>query len=296
MLVVLADYTFADCGKDKFAPCTCSDASKGSTITCNRVPVATVKTMFSKVKQYSFDYLVITPNSKDTIIPAGLIGNHTFGGLTINCPNRFTPLMVDPMAFTLTGVMTAALTVKNCDLSKLDWSFIKSFNSMTDLTVTTSSNLHTMFYTFPSSNLNDLYRITLTFITGMNGFANASLKYPPILQAELEKVEISYCYDLTDAALDRLLTKWIVPSGKDSIEELTIIGNSLTTIPLNLPAMDGLYKVDFSNNMQPLSLQNGDFDFTNANGLQPIQFLLMDNSLIYYIEPGTFKGQQHIIF
>jgi len=228
MLVLMAGNILADCGKDKYAPCSCStDTKMETTITCNRATVSTVKTMFSNVKKYYFDNLIITPNSKDTMIPAGLIGNHTFGGLTINCPSRLTPLVIDQTSFSLTKTKTNSLNIKNCDLSKLDWSFIKDFKTLSELTVAFSSNLHTMFYTFPGSTLTSLKDLTLTSITGMNGFANSSLKYPPILAAGLDYVEISYCYDLSDAALDRFLTKWLLPSGMDTIDDLIISGNSL---------------------------------------------------------------------
>ena len=132
----------------------------------------------------------------------------------------------------------------------------------------------------------------------MNGFENSSLAFPPILRGNLKTLEITYCYDLLDDALDRFLTKWAVPSGMDTLMGLYMSGNSLTRIPLNLPALDALTLADFRNNMQPMTLQTGDFHFRDmgTGKLQPIKFLLLDNSGIYYIEPGTFKGYSQFIF
>jgi len=154
-----------------------------------------------------------------------------------------------------------------------------------------------MFNTLPGSSLTSLTELTLTKITGMNGFANSSLKYPSVLAAGLKTVDISFCYDLSDDALDSLLTKWIVPSGMDTLSQLFITGNSLTKMPLNLPALDALKVIDFGSNMNPMKLKTGDFNFRDmgTGQLQPIQYLLLDNSQIYYIEPGTFKGHPKFI-
>lgn len=69
---------------DSFAPCFCLPG--GLNVVCDD-PVATIKTVFSKSKVKSIEYLLIAVKSGDSKIPANFTGNvKIIGGLEFICP------------------------------------------------------------------------------------------------------------------------------------------------------------------------------------------------------------------
>jgi len=249
---------------DPFAPCTSSDTRTGLFVFCDKVPVATVKNVFIKVKNPIYiDELLLIPNLNDSKIIAGIIGSHTIGKLDLYCPIRKTnPLLVDPAAFTQTKSVTDTLQVSNCDMKSVDWSFLKGFSNLSFIIFDYNSNLHTTFYTFPTSTLTSLNTFFLLGMVGMNGFNNASLKFPPPVPNGLSSFWIWFAYDMTTAAVQNLLAKFVTPKSQNTLTSIQLGGNAFTTVPSEFSKYTQLTDVQFWENSQPWQIQSGAFNIT----------------------------------
>lgn len=254
---------------------------------CNRVPVTAVKNVFNKVKDPSYIYsLLLIPNLNDTKITDNIIGYHTISALTISCPARKTnPLIVDAAAFTATKLVTSTIQITGCDLKLVDWSFLKGFSRLFFFSIQYASNLHTTFYTMPSSTFTSLNYFSLYGIDGMNGFSNTSLKFPPPVPKGLSAFWVWFSYDLTTAAVQNLLAKWVTPTSTNTLTNVVLGGNNLTTIPPDVSKYTKANDVNFWDNSQPMSIQSGAFNYSI-----PIQSLLLEASQIMSVSPGAFIG------
>ena len=279
--------SMADCTTDSFSPCSCTDTASGSSVTCNRVSVTTVQTVFIGVTSYSIAQLTLTPSSTDAKIIANVTGNHAIYSLTINCPNRASPLVVDSAAFSLTSLATSSLTVQNCNLSQINWSFLTGFTNLSSFSISYASDFHRNFVTFPGSTLTRLSSFSLNSVTGLNGFYNLSrsYKFPSLPPNGLTTVSITNCYDLTDDAIDRLFTFWVTLSSQDTLTSLTLSGNNVTKVPIDVPKFSLLDTVDMSNNQQTWLIPINSFNFK-----VPVKSLKLDNSKIYQISGFAFTG------
>lgn len=273
---------------DPFAPCKSSDTSTGLYVFCDRAPVATVKNVLSKVKNPNYiDHLFLIPNGNDSKIIAGIIGDHKIGWLSLYCPIRKTnPLLVDPGAFTGTKLVTDTLSISNCDLNFVDWSFLKGFSNLSYISFDYNSNLHTTFYTFPASTLTSLQVFYLLGMIGMNGFSNASLKFPPPVPNGLSSLWIWFAYDMTTQAAQNLLAKWVTPTSKDTLTSIQLGGNSLTAIPSDISKYSQLTDVQFWENAQPWNIQSRALNIT-----VPVKTIYLDASRIASVSAGAFLGK-----
>lgn len=277
--------------RSSVAPCICNGPAWDSSteITCNRVSVTTVRTMFGRLTNtVAIGALTLTPNANDTMIPANVIGKQKIAQLTLNCPSRFTNFRVDRLAFASSAQTVSSVSISNCDLFMVDWSFLTNFTKMTSFSVSSSDNIHWTFNTFPSGTLTSLTSITLQKIRNMNGFQNPYFKYPAIVAQGLTAVTIKYCYDFGDDALENLLTKWITPSSVDTLTQLDLSGNSLTQIPLDMPKFKKLYVLRLFENLVPWTIQSYAFNIELPPSSRST--LMLDDSEIQSIEPGAFQG------
>lgn len=277
---------------DSFAPCVCEYDSSTMFypwVTCNQVPVATVKTIFSKIKSNDYlEKLIITPNRNDTKIISNILGNRvTTGNLNLGCPTRSIPLVIDPAAFSnATKEVTSVLTILNCELNKLNWAFLSGFNNLVSINVLSCSNFHSTFSTFPSASLTRLTSLYLKSIIELDGFSSSTIRFPPPLPNGLESLYIGYCYNFGSVALGNLLTKWVTPTSQDTMLLLAVTGNNLTQIPPDVSKFKSLAFVEFYENMQPLKLSKGAFNFST-----PVQAIYMDYSKIAFVPTGAYSGK-----
>lgn len=292
IIATIIGSVIGQCPTDTLTPCTCSSNSSVTAlpniVNCNRVSLSQVKSVFTtNVKTYYIPSLILTPSSSDSIIIANVTANHAIGSLTINCPNRITPLQVDPSAFTNTKLATSSLTVQNCNLSSLNWAFLTDFSNLSSLSISSASDLHQTFYTLPTSTLTILSSFNLFSVMGMNNFYNTSRKFrwPAPAPYGFDSVRIWYCYDLGDDAIDYFFTRFITPSSEDTLLNLGLAGNNITYIPKDVQRYNQLRSSEFFENLQPWSIQTNAFQFQ-----QPVNYLSIDDNQITYIAPGAFSG------
>lgn len=222
----------------------------------------------------------------DKKIPANIIGNHSIELITLTCPIRNSnPLLVDPAAFRLTSSDTYGISIYNCDLQYVDWSFLKDFSNLMTFSIQTSSNLHKSFYTLPTATLTSLYTFKLKSVMGLNGFNSTSLKFPAPPPYGLITFSVKYCYDVGHEALGNLMAKWVTPTSIDTLRTIYLIGNSLTRFPPEINKYNQVNTAEFWANRPPLKIQSGSFNFK-----APVDYLAIDNANVVSISPGAFQG------
>ena len=179
-----------------YSPCYCEDF----TVYCRDIPAVSVKSAFSRITTsqhlYKF-YLFLSADPGDinsTQLMADLIGNvTTFQTIDINCwyPSYINQwgLVIDANAFRSTKSVTRELSILNCDLSQLNWSFISNFTNLQSLFLSGNDNFIASFYTLPSASLPRLTDLAIRASSGLNdGFLNLSLRYPEPLKQGLSLV------------------------------------------------------------------------------------------------------------
>jgi len=164
---------------------------------------------------------------------------------------------VDPAAFSTTKLTTQALTIKNCNMKILNWSFLTGFSSLTSFTILDSSDFHTTFYTLPTKTLRKLDYFELNAVLGLSGFQNKSLIYPPPPPNGISSFNIFFSYDVSDDVVDNFLINWVTPTSQE------IHGNQNTMI-----------------------IQAGAFQFTQPS---PTIFFV-NNDGLNSVSPGAFTG------
>ncbi len=280
---------------NSFSPCECvhdPSTMAGPVVTCDNVPAIIIKSVFGKIKSnYYIDEFVLMPYSDDRKVIANLIGNRTtIGSLYLSCPTRSYLLSIDPAAFSSTKAVTKTLYILKCDLNALNWAFIASFSNLRSVNILFSSNLHQTFYTLPSASLTKLSNVYLKSIIALDGFSNASIKFPPAPPKGLSSLFIGYCYNFGSFALENLLSKWVLPSSKNTLTSLVVAANNLTHIPSSVSKLTKLVDIEIYENMQPLKLVKGAFNFT-----EPVEALYMDYCDIATIPVGTYSGNSSIL-
>lgn len=273
---------------DPFYPCQSSSSTLESTkkVICNGISVEKVKEAFQLAKTKKIGSFFLKTRTRDRKIPAGITGQHKIGKITLECPSRKTnPLIVDPAAFNSTKSSTVELNVKNCDLQKLDWSFLKNFSYLTTLNIFSSSNLHLTFYTLPTATLKNLRVFFLNTVMGLNGFKTTNLAFPAPPPSGLSTLWIWYCYDFDSPALQIFLAKWVTPTSALSLSSFHLGANSFTEFPSEIKKYTEVQSFGIWANAKPLNIPKGSFDFRGE-----INFVDLDLSKISFISPGAFKG------
>lgn len=235
-------------------------------------------------------------------IDANVLGKVTVGSLGINCYSSSLPLTVNPSAFTGTKLVTSSLTLSGCDLSKLDWTFVTGFTNLSSISISSSSNFHTTFYTLPSASLTKLAILSLAS-GDLNGFSSSSVNYPAVLEQGLKGLYINSGYGphadsgpqytttgMSDTAIEFFLAKWVTPTSSKTLNNLALNNLYLTRIPSDVFKYTNLTKFEIKDNRKFLVVQANSFNISQRNddGL-PFQLTLYNN-YITTIQAGAFQG------
>lgn len=200
--------------------------------------------------------------------------------------------MIDPAAFSQTKLKTVTLNIWHCNLNRLNWSFLAGFANLKDLQIDSSNNFPVTFYTFPSASLTGLWYLTLKYLSEMDKFAAANIKYPHFLKNSLKTIVIEgivYPNILVDASIQNFLANWITPSSRKTLAALILNNNNWTKIPSEVAKYENLDDAYFLYNTQSWVIQKNAFNFAkNTSRYQPT--LKINNSGIKSIQPGAFQG------
>ena len=118
----------------------------------------------------------------------------------------------------------------------------------------------------------------------MNGFSSGNVKLPAILPKGLTSFSLAYC-NMNNNAVNLILSKWVLPSSKNTLVTLNLSGNTLTQIP---PIVSSFAKLTnfIANNVKLSVIQPAAFIFNT-----PVQTISMEGgNQIASIAAGAFKG------
>jgi len=206
-------------------------------------------------------------------------------------------LAVDPTAFSQSKLTTEEFYIRDCDLTKLKWSFLNGFNKLGKLEIRNCNNFPVNFNTFPSASLTTLSRLNLIELSDLNKFLIPNFKYPALLKNGLTNLMIKgvvYPSLTTDTIIQNFLANWVTQSSRKTLTELAFIGNKMSKVPSEVVKYDNLNSVSFFGNTQPWVIQANAFNFTK-NATKSRRLLEILSSQITSIQPGAFQGIEHNI-
>ena len=277
-----------DCpnGED-YSPCECTRSSPDSlpNIDCRRINLEQVAAVFNRTTAAELDRFSLFLSDSVQIIPADLLSNHRTRYIRIECPGIIEySLRVDPQAFRSSKDTTQQIDISYCLMNRLDFEFMSGFNRVTETHFSGMSYVNLANWTsFPE--LPNLDQFSIFSSKGLNDWTT----FPKLVKG-LSYLSLSYNAIQNDA-MDRILN-WTVQYSADTLQELYIDQNDLTTIPWQLPVHSflKLETLGLANQKTGIPfIPNGTF-YHLVDRLS-LYYLYSLNAGIQTIQEGAFQGK-----
>ena len=284
---------------EKYFPCSCDI----NYISCENVPPSEIANVFRKTSPkdlYDFTIKGSSSTANELNLPAHFLAYHTFRGLDLYCSSSLNDdnknstairpqLTIDPDAFSSTRNVTTSLFICDCDLSRLNFTFLDRFDQLKKLTILNSPNFEMAYRGgFPLlPALEELY------IQDENGNLNicwadnwSPLKFGI---SALSLVGVGFSGDET---ADRIL-QWIHRSSAETLTSIELINwENLTRIPRWLSYYKKLESLRIiCDNFEMPIIEENSIVF-NAS----IRLFSLENCGIKEIKPGAIQGTLSFIF
>lgn len=296
MAFTIAIPSNASCLTNSYDPCKCTDSpnGKGPNVNCANVPMTEVQRVFSNSKDGYFNQVTLSAKLKISIpftrcicccypCPCDPIYKLVIRG-------RGELLEISPTASNNVPSISN-LEIQSCDVSQINWSFLAGIRNLSSLTISSSTSFINTFYTFPSATLSSLSTLSFSSMIGMSGFSSGNVKLPAILPKGLTSFSLAYC-NMDDNAINFILSKWVLPSSKNTLVTLNLSGNTITQIPPSVSSFAALTNFIANNNGKLSVIKPAAFTF-NA----PVQTISMEGgNQIASVAAGAFKGNIYIFF
>ena len=214
-------------------------------VICNSIPTAQVaeifKTSNQTVKMYSF-HLKATATLGVVHIPANFLSyRNVTGYLILECPsdpneNFQVPIVIDSKAFNA----SSRLKIENCDLGRLDFSFLIGFRQLDALMIANSSSMEKANWEILPL-LPQLMQIIIRNDNPLiqNDWNKWIQKLPPLTNGLITFI----CYGgVDDEAADRLV-QWLLSSSAATLEHLEMQQTKLTQIPQGISNFENLIDI-----------------------------------------------------
>ena len=273
-----------DCpNQQNYSPCNCSAGTSASpSISCNQVPIDTVKSIFSKITKpvnslINFDFR-LPSTTNDTVIPDDIMGANNYAGtIFIRCPNVNYKLQVLSNAFRSSKNFTSSVTISSCDLVLLDLSFLSHFDHLAAFSLPSSNNIQITFQSlpYPLKSLN-----TLDFYASQG--LNETTDFPPVLANGLKEVNLGSC-SIGNNAASRILN-WILKSSNETLTTLYLDFNSLSVIPPQISWLPKISYIELSFNQISI-IRSGEFHF-----ISPVNTVYVRANKVSTVEYNSFQG------
>ena len=274
--------------KQNYSPCTCGETYDGYSITCNRVPLANISSLFKQNTAAGWGnlFLKLSPTDVNKTIPADLLGNHTVATIQLSCPTSNYFLTIDPNAFRSSRNSAELYSFINCDMNRLDFQFLSGFEKLTSLYFTEIKNAHLLNWT-TLPTLNNLKSLTFGFSAA--GDLNRWMTFPKLSRGlvQLNLIE----NNINDVEIDRILN-WTLKTSAHTLEYLNLNRNNLTQIPRQISSFTKIKRISFVNQNTGISLiSNGSFSFSVNHFLYIVD---LNSNKIASIKPGAFQGRPNL--
>ena len=274
-----------------YFPCSCSLDDLGYQVFCDEVSLSIVADVFAgKPATDLFDFHVILSFSDwNGTIPANLIDQHRASRIRISGYRRASysfQITVNPNAFRLSSNFTKALSIYYLDVSGFDFQFLQGFEKLSFLELSWTKNVQLAdWISFPGASLTSLDTLIIDDSTGLNEW-----KTFPQLPYGLNKFQLNQ-NEIYDSAMGDILD-WVAQYSANTLTDLHLNGNNLTTIPSQISLfkkLELLYTSQQSTKMT--KIYSGAWTFAS-----PVYFISAWSSGIEEIQDGAFNGLLHKTF
>ena len=270
----------AACSED-YTPCTCDESSTGGgwSVSCDQVAIQTVKSLFDRKTPHDLALFKLSlASSERDLIPADLLGDTRTGEINLNCSAAVAyELIVDVGAFRSSDNLTKVVTINGCDFaSQPNFAFLSGFAELANLNIYHSKNFFS-FEGLPAQS--KLYYISILYSSGFDSLVNITVALP--------KLRMLYLHDndLDDVSVANVLWS-LALSSRESLQELRLYNNKLTTIPEIISSFSKLNQLMMENN-SIRSIRTRSLAFFGY-----VSYLNLGNNNIRDIEPSAFGGEK----
>lgn len=281
-MLLLVENCLSEC--EDYSPCICAEDEIGQlTVNCLDVQPADIKTAFSRTTALTiFNLVILLPADSDPL-PSDLLSGKTASIINIIGSGRESfELDIAVDTFSSSSSTTGQFTILNCNLYKLNFSFLRGFSKLVELRLDSTANISTI-QTLPS-----LPSLTGLAIDNSIGF-NDLTGFPSKGLSRLQRLYL-FNDELDDYATDIILNAFLDSSSLNTLRFLALGENRLTKVPPQIPLFTSL---------ADLSLNQNSIHFVESNqiafGAPKVENLLLRYNFMQSIQPGAFIGNYKLI-
>lgn len=316
--------------QDDYSPCSCHSSLTEFEpfvyqVTCQKVSLATIQSAFrakTSASRQVIGKISVTLLPSDSTIPPDVFGGKPVQYIEVACTSPSLPLRINREAFP-NASSTQVFNVKGCDLSQMDYAFLKDFTSLHTLNIRDCSNVGD-FHTLPVglARLTSLviadstdFRELEQFPAGLDRLSSlsiqnctnfASLRGLPSL-SNLRTLEITSCPNfrnwevigtqltglseihlrnsaLNDQAAGEMLNAISSSPVSETLTLLDLTENVLTRIPEQISRFSNLAYLYLNYNNVSFLAKGSSVDFKNK-----LRTLSLVGNGLKTIEPGAFQ-------
>jgi Leucine-rich repeat (LRR) protein len=265
----------AEC--EDYSPCACGQDADGNLyVNCIDVMPLDIQAAFSRTTALDIYSLVIILPAAGGTIPADLLAGKRALIMDLLGTSRDSfQLIMDPAAIRSSSSYTKQLVISKCDLSLLNFDFLRGFTRLEELRLDTTSNVK------PIENLPPLTSLVGLAIDNSQGFDDL-INFPARAFSSLDHL---YFYNdgLSDQAVDIVLNAFVSSTSASTLTTLTLSKNQITRVPSQIVSLPNVINFALTNNN--ISIVN-----TGALSLTAPKKIYLNNVSLDTIEPNAFQG------
>lgn len=237
-----------------------------------------IQSAFSRTTALDIYSLVLILPEGGGNIPADLLsGKRAFIIDLLGTDRDLFQLIMDPAALRSSSSYTKQLVISKCDLSLLDFDFLRGFSRLEELRLDSASNIK------PIENLPPLTSLVGLAIDNSQGF-EALTNFPARAFSSLNHLYF-YNDELNDQAIDIILNAFVTSTSANTLATLTLSKNQITRVPSQVLSLPNILNFALNNNNISL-INTGAFSLTAPNKIY------LNNVSLDTIEPGAFQGMK----
>ena len=210
--------------KEDYSPCDCSELA----LHCWNVSIDDIRQLVLQKAQSNKTVHVLelfhltTQLSEYVMVPANFLAKYLVTSIELKCAttnDTATQRMNRQDAFRSSENITRVISITSCNLSELDFSFLKGFSHLDTLSIDLVAN----FYAANWTTLPSLLSLKTLKIQNSDG-VNEWTQYPNLVNGLTELTLINCGID--DISINRIL-KWLLDSSSSVMEQFDVGTNEL---------------------------------------------------------------------
>lgn len=274
--------------EDDYSPCICTATLW---LMCDNISLEMVRQIFKGKNgnsgPLSIETFKLKIPPKDKHVPANLLTEHfVWSDIDLKCfdKGKEQKISIDPEAFSSSRNFTKILNISFCDISELNFSFLRGFDKLWKLSLYSVTNVHLADWkSLPVNDLPGQFDFNLKNSKGFDKWTELPQPMKGIKYCDLSGNEMG------DIAMGRIL-KWIVDSPSvDTLNHLIMTNNALTQIPLQINSFPNLRLLNLDDNVLiNATIRSGSLKFSYS--IRVVREVHFASCGISTVEPGAFQG------